>query len=66
MNEAEKKLEQYSGEARKKFEEAKVQAEKEFASSRQEANAAVNKFDQKTLDATREAKGWFSGIFGGK
>jgi heat shock protein HslJ len=60
---AEQKLDQYSVEARKKYEEAKIQAEKEFASTRQEVNAAVNKFDQKTLEATKETKSWFGSWF---
>jgi len=64
--EAEQKLDQLSGEARKQYEAAKAQAEKEFASTRKEVNSAVDTFDKKTLEGTREAKGWFGGLFGGK
>ena len=60
---AEQKLDQYSVEARKKYEEAKAQAEKEFASTRKELNSAVDTFDKKTIEATKETKSWFGSWF---
>jgi hypothetical protein len=55
-----------SAEARKQYEHAKAQAEKEFAGTRKEVNSAIDTFDKKAIETTREAKGWFGGMFGGK